>query len=146
VSDHDLDSAASQVIITSYENAAARVRLHDCRFVDKDETTFAVELHADGLDARIGEVSVIPWDSAGLAEFVDGLAADYRGWDGTRSWAASHLELTATFHSGGHVELGWTIRPWLMRPGWEASLTTWIEGGQQMSELATAIRAFLTQT
>lgn len=145
MSDHDLDSAASQVIISSYDNAAAYVRLHDCRLPGDYETTFAVGLHADGLDARIGEVSVTPWDSGGLTGFMDGLAAAYRGWEGTRCWAVSHLELTAAFHSGGHVELGWTIRPWLTRPGWEASLTTWVEGGQQMSELASAVRAFLTQ-
>jgi hypothetical protein len=76
---------------------------------------------------------------------MDGLAADFRGWAGTRSWEASHLKLTAAFHSGGHVELCWTIRPWTARHDWEASLTTWIEGGQQMTELAAAIKAFLTQ-
>jgi len=57
---------------------------------------------------------------------------------------ASGLKLTAAFHSGGHVELCWTIRPWITRYGWEAPVTTWIEGGQQMTELAAAVRAFLT--
>jgi hypothetical protein len=145
VNGHDLDGTAPQVIIRSYENAAAQVRLHDRRFLGEYETTFAVDLHADGLDARIGEVSVTPWDSGGLTGFMDGLAADFRGWAGTRSWAVNHLKLTAAFHSGGHVELCWTIMPWITRPDWEASLTTWIEGGQQMTELAAAISAFLTQ-
>ena len=101
----DLDGAAPQVIITSYENAAAQVRLHGRRLVGEYETTFAVGLHADGLDARIGEVSVTPGDGGGLPGFLDGLAAGFRGWAGTRSWAAGHLTLTAAFHSGGHVEL-----------------------------------------
>lgn len=33
----------------------------------------------------------------------------------------------------------------LTRSDWETSLTTWIEGGQQMTELAAAIKAFLTE-
>lgn len=143
---HDPDAAAPQVIIRSGKDAAAQVRLHDCRFPGEYETTFAVCLHADGLDARIGEVSVTPWDNSGLTSFMDGLVADFRGWVGTRSWAVSHFKLTAAFHSGGHVELCWTIRPWITHNDWEASLTTWIEGGQQMTELAAAIRAFLTGT
>jgi hypothetical protein len=101
----DLDGAAPQVIITSYADAAARVRLHDRRLVGEYETTFAVGLRADGLDARVGEVSVTPGDGGGLPGFLDGLAAGFRGWAGTRSWAAGHLTLTAAFHSGGHVEL-----------------------------------------
>jgi hypothetical protein len=88
---------------------------------------------------------VTPWDSGSLTGFMDSLAADSRGWAGTRSWAVNHLKLTAACHSGGHVELCWTIRPWITRNDWEASLTTWIEGGQQMTELAAAIEAFLTQ-
>jgi len=145
VDGHDPDGAAQQVIIGSYENSATRVCLHDCRFIGEYETTFVVDLHSDGLDARIGEVSVTPWDCGGLTGFMDGLAADFRGWSGTPSWAVNHLKLTATFHSGGHVELCWTIRPWITRADWEASLTTWIEGGQQMTELAAAIKALLTQ-
>jgi hypothetical protein len=111
VNGHDLDGTAPQVIIGSNENSAAQVRLHDCRFHGEYETTFAVDFHADGLDAHLGEVSVTPWDSGGLTRFMDGLAADFRGWGGTRSWAVNHLRLTAVFHSGGHVELCWTIQP-----------------------------------
>jgi hypothetical protein len=145
VNGRDLDSAAPQVSIISYEKQAAQVRLRDCRF-GKYETTFAVGLHSDGLEARIGEVSVNSWDNGGLTRFMDGLATDFRGWAGTRSWAVNHLKITAVFHSGGHVELCWAIRAWITRSDWEASLTTWIEGGQQMTGLAAAIKTFLTQT
>jgi hypothetical protein len=145
VNGHDLNGAAPQVIITSNENPAAQVRLHSCRFPGEYETTFAVDLHADGLDAGIGEVSVTPWDNGGLTGFMDGLAADFRGWAGTRTWFVNHLKITADFHSRGHVELCWTIRPWITRLDWETSLITWIESGQQMTELAAAIKAFLTQ-
>lgn len=56
------------------------MRLHDRRLLGEYETTFAVGLHADGLDARVGEVSVTPWDGGGLPGFLDGLEADFRGW------------------------------------------------------------------
>jgi Family of unknown function (DUF6228) len=146
VNSQDVDGATPQVIIGSSDDAATRVRLHDCRFLGEYETTFAVDVHGEGLDARVGEVSVTPWDGGGLTGFLDGLAADFRGWAGTRSWAVNHLELGAAFHSGGHVELRWTLRPWVTRSVWEASVTTWIEGGQQMAELAASVKDFLTQT
>jgi hypothetical protein len=88
---------------------------------------------------------VAVWDREDLSEFMDGLAADFRGWTDRRSWATNHLKITAAFHSGGHVELRWTLRPWVSRrDSWEASVTTWLEAGQQMTELAADIRAFLT--
>jgi hypothetical protein len=139
VNGHDLNGAAPQVIITSNENPAAQVRLHSCRFPGEYETTFAVDLHADGLDAGIGEVSVTPWDNGGLTGFMDGLAADFRGWAGTRTWFVNHLKITADFHSRGHVELCWTIRPWITRLDWETSLITWIESGQVVIQLQVLI-------
>ena len=142
----DIGGATAQVIIESSENAATRVRVYGCRFLGEYGTTFAVDVHGDGLDARVGEVSVTPWDCGGLTGFLDGLAADFRGWAGTRSWAVNHLELGAGFHFGGHVELRWTLRPWVTRSVWEASVTTWIEGGQRMAELAASVKDFLTQT
>jgi hypothetical protein len=144
VDGRNLDDAAPEVVIRSDDSPAAEVRLHDCRFLGEYETAFAVALHADGLNARLSEVSVTPWDGGGLPGFIDGLAADFRGWAGTRSWTAGHLEVSAAFRSGGHVELRWTIRPRLTHTGWEATLTTWIEGGQHMTGLAAGVRAFLT--
>jgi hypothetical protein len=68
------------------------------------------------------------------------------GWSGSRSWATNHLKLTAAFHSRGHVELRWTLRPRVSRQdSWEASVTTWLEAGQQMTMLTADIRAFLTR-
>ncbi|MFE3116564.1 DUF6228 family protein [Streptomyces niveus] len=45
--------------------------------------------------------------------------ADYRGWDGERSWRTDDADLTvaAVFRSGGYVGLTWTMRP-LPEPGW----------------------------
>jgi hypothetical protein len=91
-------------------------------------------------------VFVYVWDAQYLPDFLDGLAADFRGWEGSRSWAANHLKLTADFHSRGHVELRWALRPWdSRRDSWEATVTTWLEAGQQISGLAADVRAFLAR-
>jgi hypothetical protein len=145
VTGDDLDmTAGPHVIVRSGQDPAVRVLLHDCQFIDQDETAFAVDLQAGGLAAH-HPVLVAAWDPEYLHQFVDGLAADFRGWSGTRSWVANDLELAATFHSGGHVELRWTLRSWASRQDpWEASVTTWLESGQQMTMLAADVRAFLT--
>ncbi|WP_222723607.1 DUF6228 family protein [Streptomyces sp. MS191] len=42
-----------------------------------------MEAVADGLHARRESVSISVWESAGdLTEFLDGLAEDFRGWQG----------------------------------------------------------------
>ncbi|WP_442805933.1 DUF6228 family protein [Streptomyces sp. NBC_01341] len=38
----------------------------------------------------------------------------------------------------------WTLRPWPKAAGgWGASVTTWLEAGEQMASLASDIRQFL---
>jgi hypothetical protein len=147
VNGEDLDAtAAPRVIVRSGQDPAVQVLLHDRQFTGQHETAFAVDLQAGGLAAHYRDITVAVWDPEDLPGFIDGLAASFRGWSGTRSWAANHLKLTATFHSGGHVELRWMLRPWVSRQdSWEASVTTWLEAGQQMTVLAADIRAFLTR-
>ncbi|MGJ6963986.1 DUF6228 family protein [Streptosporangium sp. G11] len=123
------------------------VRLTGREFVDSDETAFTIEAQADGLRATIPGATVAIWDGAGdMASFLRTLADDFRGWTGERTWHTNQLTLVAVFHSGGHVELTWTLRPWSShQAAWEASITTWIEGGQQMTSLAADIRAFFAR-
>ncbi|MFJ5995661.1 DUF6228 family protein [Streptomyces sp. NPDC092370] len=103
--------------------------------------------HAAGLTARVNEVVAWVWDSD-LTAFLEELAADYRGWDGERSWQTNDQDLTvsAVFRSGGHVGLTWALRPWPQTAGgWGASVTTWLEAGEQMTSPAADVRAFLTE-
>jgi hypothetical protein len=134
------------VTIRSQEDADVSVRLLDRHFIDEDETVFTIEAHADGLHACIRDVSVAVWDREYLSTFLQDLAADFRGWAGERSWSTSHLALRAVFHSGGHVELTWILRPWSSgKDVWEASLTTWVEGGEQLTALAADVGTFLSR-
>ncbi|MFD8704234.1 DUF6228 family protein [Kitasatospora sp. NPDC059648] len=135
---------APTVDVRCRNDPTTRVRLADRHFPDGYGTGFAVELHAHGLRARLD--SVIPWyrGPEHLPDFLDALAADYQGWEGERTWSTNHLTLRAVFHSGGHVGLTWAVRPWTVRDdSWEASVTTWLDAGQQMSDLASDVRWFL---
>jgi hypothetical protein len=128
------------------ESPSVDVTFCDRFTFDADSVHYAVELRAPGLTARVDEVVAWIWDSD-LTTFLEGLAAEYRGWDGERSWQTNDrdLSLSAVFRSGGHVGLTWSLRPWPQAAGgWGASVTTWLEAGEQMTTLAADVRHFLT--
>nr|WP_206325130.1 MULTISPECIES: DUF6228 family protein [unclassified Streptomyces] len=132
-------------MIRCQENASVSVRLCDRFGFDADSVHYAVELRAPGLTARADEV--VSWRRDGdLAPFLDALAADYRGWDGERNWRTDDRDLavSAAFRSRGRIGLTWTLRPWPTAVGgWAASVTTWLEAGEQMASLAADVRHFL---
>jgi hypothetical protein len=109
------------------------------------DTHMAIELIADGLRAQFDDILFSPWDRDDLINFFDGLATDFHGWTGHRTWRTNYLALEANYGSGGHVELNWTLLPALISPPWRATVTTTIEAGEQMSALAADIRSFLTR-
>ncbi|WP_405759297.1 DUF6228 family protein [Streptomyces sp. NBC_01420] len=134
------------VAVRCQDNRSIGVKFSDRFSFDRDSVHYAVELQAPGLTARVDEVVAWIWDSD-LYSFLEELAADYRGWDGERTWHNNDRDLTvsAVFRSGGHVGLTWTVRPWpKAQAGWSASVTTWAEAGEQMASLAADIRRFLT--
>ncbi|MFJ9823261.1 DUF6228 family protein [Streptomyces sp. NPDC101160] len=143
--DSDLDDERS-VTIRCQDNSSVGVTFCDRFSFDADSVHYAVELRAPGLSARVNEVVAWIWDGD-LTTFLEELAADYRGWDGERSWQTNDRDLTvsAVFRSGGYVGLTWTSRPWPHAAGgWGASVTTWLEAGEQMTSLAAEVRNFLT--
>ncbi|MFI5643238.1 DUF6228 family protein [Kitasatospora sp. NPDC051705] len=130
--------------IRSRDDPTTQVRLSDRYFPDEYGTGFAMDLRAEGLQARLGSVVTWLWDDEYLADFLDALAADFRGWEGERTWSTHHLALRAVFRPGGHVGLTWTLRPRSTREdSWAASVTTWLEGGEQLTALAADVRRFL---
>lgn len=142
----DLDDKPG-VTIRCQDNASVGVTLCDRFSFDQDSVHYAVELRAPGLTARVDEVVAWSWDSD-LTTFLEELAADFRGWDGQRNWQTNDRDLTvsAVFRSGGHVGLTWALRPWPRAAGGRrASVTTWLEAGEQMTSLAADVRTFLTE-
>ncbi|MCB5177991.1 DUF6228 family protein [Streptomyces antimicrobicus] len=143
----DVSADRSELVVRSPTTPTTYVRFSDWARLDEHEITLAVEVEADGLRARLDSVHVSVWDRAGdLTEFLDDLATDFRGWEGERTWVTHHLVLTATFRTGGHVQLSWGLRFGLFaEDAWECSVATTLEAGEQMSQLAADMRSFLHQ-
>jgi hypothetical protein len=143
--DGHLDDQPS-VTIRCQDTSSVGVTFCDRFSFDVDSVHYAVELRAPGMAARVNEVVAWIWDSD-LTTFLEELAADYLGWDGERSWQTNDRDLTvsAVFRSGGYVGLTWALRPGPQAAGgWGASVTTWLEAGEQMTSLAADVRNFLT--
>jgi hypothetical protein len=134
---------AAEVVIRCEDDPSVQLRLFDRYYPDQYGVGFSIEAQADNLRASVG-AEVWVWDETGLAEFLAGLAADFRGWDGERGWSTNHFAVRAVFRSRGHVSLTWSLRQWSSRSdSWEASVTTSVEAGEQMASLAAGVREFL---
>lgn len=113
----------------------ATVTLGDYDAEDAYIAKYQVTIRADGLTAN-----QVVTDSAGgntLPRFLEGLAADFRGWDGGRTWRAleDQLVVVAKWQSLGHVELRFELRPNTFAP-WSATATVMLEAGEQMRRAA----------
>ena len=132
-----------EVLVRGANEPAVTVRLIDPRPYF-DEKSFTIAVRGSGLTAQIDRVTITPWDAPQLDEFFARLATDYTGWDGTRTWRSNHLNIEAQFHAGGHVALTWILQAHhLTEDRWQVRITTMIEAGEQMTNLAADIRAFL---
>lgn len=72
-----------EVVIRCQDDPGVVVRLVDRHFPDQYGAAFSVVAQADGLNARVEGGEVWVWDDD-LARFLEGLADDFRGWDGER--------------------------------------------------------------
>lgn len=109
----------------------ASVTFADFYAEDSYIAKYQVTIRADGLNA-----SVVVTDSVGgntLPRFLQSLAADFRGWDGIRTWRAleDQLKVAATWQSWGHVELRFELRPNTFAP-WSATAVANLEAGEQI--------------
>lgn len=110
----------------------------------------AVELHDDGMTAAtIADVDGGVADLAmTLAGFVEGLAAEWRGWDGIRTWRSMGRELAVDArHDGrGQVSLGVRLRAGGLDrddTAWSARTVFVLEAGEEMTRLAADLTHFL---
>jgi hypothetical protein len=127
--------------------AGTFVKLHGCsRPHDDALVVFGVQAEAPGLSADIG-VETLYGD--GLAEFVQGLNNDFRGWTGERVWRSfrGDLELRAV-HSGQLIWLSWTLRfpePAEEDPGtWNTTIRVHLNPGEDLNALSADVSAFLS--
>ncbi|WP_018681275.1 DUF6228 family protein [Actinokineospora enzanensis] len=100
-----------------------------------------IQVEAEGISVR-SPLRLDPVAEVDLPEFLDSLAADYRGWTGVRDWRADHIALAASHNGWGTIDLRWTISPDTPVRGWRLTLTTRLDAGNQMTNLAQGTRGF----
>ena len=104
--------------------------------VDSDFGTLAVEIRADGLTCDGGALSA---HGDGLDTFLAGLAGDWRGWDGTRTWnALEHGVTIEATHRGSRVQLLFIVRRDYKPDAWQVRLPVLVAPGESLSRLAQA--------
>jgi hypothetical protein len=115
-------------------------------FGDDDPTLdFLVKAHGQWVNI---ETLVRTWDGDGLHAFLSSLAEEFRGWDGARAWRSLERDLTvsAEHRPGGYVHLTWGIHDRPPTEEWHFETTTVHAAGEDMRNLATEFRTFLTST
>lgn len=79
-----------------------------------------------------------------LGEFLDGLAKNFAGRTGTRSWRSleDQLRVEAEWGNRGQVTLLIRLRPRAYDPPWDPAITTVVEAGAEMQTLAREVATF----
>lgn len=102
-----------------------------------------VRLRVGGLDASL---PVSPDYATGfdeLAGFFRGLAADWRGWPGERTYESLEHDLRLTATHDGHVRLAVQLRPNLPDE-WSASGVFRVDPGEEMTRAAENLTDLLS--
>ena len=145
-------------MMTTYMAEPFRLRTSDgCEWImhppadpyeDGYVRTADVEIRADGVTACTTATLSVEPGGIGLAGFLAGLAADWRGWDGKRRWQAleREMEIEASHDGRAHVMLAVTVR----RPerayaddAWSARVVFTVEAGEELATLAKEIISLL---
>ena len=75
-----------------------------------------------------------------------GLAADWRGWEGTRRWEAAENGLSIEArHNGARVELLLVVRRDYAPDAWELRVPITIGPGESLTRLASACARLLSE-
>lgn len=104
--------------------------------------SYFVAIQARNFQAEI-EVSNQPYGTS-PDEFFETLAANWRGWEGEKSWGAIEGEysLVATADSVGHITLIATLASDPFPPSWSGSISLILEAGQLEQLFCDAKRFF----
>jgi hypothetical protein len=107
----------------------------------------AVEFSDEGLTAS-GSATFEGQTPANLRDFVVGLAKDWRGWPGVRSWRSMEGELTleASHDGRAHVQLAVALRRaerTYAAGAWSARIVLTLEAGEELRRLAVGVEHLL---
>ncbi|MEX2298377.1 MAG: DUF6228 family protein [Dongiaceae bacterium] len=128
-------------VVIKCVNSGATLTFHrETLRVADDICSFEVSLRSPTLTARIGIEEFGPPQWSG---FFDLLAADWKGWTGSRAHESrdGHLKLAATSDALGHVALHLTLRDRIGDSDWLCEYTLTVEAGR-LGEMARELRTF----
>lgn len=146
------DEAATVELAWDQGERRAAIRFDGARFKYRDPSDplyasddiveYTVRVEGNGLSARAVLVS-LDTGGFGLPRFIDGLADEFRGWDGTQTWEnADHdLAVDATWSNRGYVSLDWRLTPSLY-DRWSVNVVVEVEAGEEMARLAGGLHRF----
>jgi hypothetical protein len=101
-------------------------------------------LRADGLDASLRVSSCYATGFDELVGFFQGLAADWRGWPGERTYESLEHELRLTATHDGHLRIAVHLRQSSLPDGWSASAAFRVDPGEEMTQAAESVTALLS--
>ena len=105
---------------------------------------YTVKVNADGLTASAPVITTA--DGYGLPGFIQQLADDFRGWEGTRSWRSleDQLRIDASWKHGGHVALLFHLTP-SVEDKWTLAVEFTLEAGEELRSLGEELAAFTNE-
>ena len=103
-----------------------------------------VRLRVPGLDASLRVSAHYATGFDELVAFVNGLASDWRGWQGKRTYESLEHDLRLTATHDGHVRLVVQLRETSVPDGWSATGTVQLDPGEEMTRAALDVAALLS--
>jgi hypothetical protein len=106
----------------------------DSLTIDREDTPdpfwWRITLQSTDLSATADfDTDVVRFHALSLADYFASLAADWRGWSGTRTWGRNTLILEATHDGLGHIALTVKLGQNLYPNAWRAQVTLKIDAG-----------------
>lgn len=113
----------------------------ELRLEERRGEYFRVTLAGDGVTATKGVFAYT--DGPRLALFFASIAADWRGWDGEKNWAAleSDFSLRATSDRLGHIRLEVNLRNHGPEDDWRVFAPIFLDAGS-LDRIAADAKAF----
>ena len=103
----------------------------------------AVRLRVPGLDASLRVSAHYATGFDELVAFVNGLASDWRGWQGERTCESLEHDLRLTATHDGHIQLVVQLRETSVPDGWSATGAVQLDPGEEMTRAAQDVAALL---
>ena len=130
------------MLASDHGERAVKVTFSAYQPVDSYISNYLVTIAAERLTATTPVTTGSDGDR--LVEFVQGLAEEFRGWQGHRSWRSleDQLRITATWQSGGRVVLTLRATPSIY-DRWSVTADVTIEAGEDMRRFADDLATFL---